>query len=101
MSENFFNKIKLSYYILKFNIIRKTRFSNKNYNHYKKFRELSINKVLKELNRDGYSIIENYLSPIECEQIINKIDHIIHERKDKIWNDKFQSDQRIFGFNHD
>ena len=100
MSGNLFNKIKLSYYILKFNIIRNTRFSHTNYNNYKLFKELNVNKILKELKTNGYSIIENYLNPVECEQIRNKINEVIHQRKEEIWSDNLQSDKRIFGFNH-
>ena len=64
---------------------------------YKDLNSLEVN-VLNEILTKGFSIVENYYSPDECQKLIAVIDEIIAKYKDSyVWQDSLKSDSRIYG----
>ncbi|MEP1034892.1 phytanoyl-CoA dioxygenase family protein [Ekhidna sp.] len=53
--------------------------------------------LITELSRQGFTVIENFLSGEECGLISKEIDSIIKNRNKEIWKDTHASDHRIFG----
>tara|TARA_B100000767_G_scaffold275759_1_gene315170 strand:- start:13570 stop:14364 length:795 start_codon:yes stop_codon:yes gene_type:complete len=88
-----FSHLKVLASIIKYKYIsQKKRPQSKN----KKISSYEKNFVDK-LKKDGFVVIKDYISKEECIKIISKIDFCIENYKEKIWNDKEFSDQRIFG----
>ena len=54
-------------------------------------------KIVISLKRNGYVIIENFISKSKCETIIKSIDKAIIKYPNLIWRDKLNSDNRILG----
>ena len=79
--------------------IIKYKFISKKKRHQTKINKISTyeKNFVKELKKNGFVIIQNYITKEECAKIISKIDFCIENYKEKIWNDKEFSDQRIFG----
>jgi ectoine hydroxylase-related dioxygenase (phytanoyl-CoA dioxygenase family) len=94
------DKLKLSYYKIKFEFLRNTRFTKLNYKNYVKFKKIESKNIIKDLKDNGYVVIKNYLNADECNSIKENIENCIKFKKDKIWIDEEKSDFRIFGFNH-
>jgi ectoine hydroxylase-related dioxygenase (phytanoyl-CoA dioxygenase family) len=55
-------------------------------------------KTAEELNKDGYTIIKDFLKIDECKVIINDINKALEKEKKSIISDNLSSDQRLFGF---
>lgn len=53
--------------------------------------------IVNQLRKNGYHIIQNFLNENDCKKIINEIDETIKIHSSKIWRDKKNSDNRIFG----
>ena len=53
--------------------------------------------MLSQLNQRGFAILNNFISKQECEILIKKIDYVINNYPDKVWQDSKKSDIRIFG----
>ena len=59
-----------------------------------------VNKITKEVKRKGYTVIPDFFSANECEELIKNIDTYSHKLEDQIWSSQDGSDKRIFGFNN-
>jgi ectoine hydroxylase-related dioxygenase (phytanoyl-CoA dioxygenase family) len=55
-------------------------------------------KSVQELNKNGFSIIKDFLKIDECQTIIKDINKALEKKKKNIISDKLNSDQRLFGF---
>ncbi len=53
--------------------------------------------LIKNFKKNGYVIIENYITVNECEYIKTIIDDFCYLNSDQIWSHKEQSEKRIFG----
>ncbi len=80
--------------ILKY-LIRNSFKNQKSLN--KKFLDFNEKKIFDNLKKNGYSIIENFISKNDCEEIIEHIDKTITDYPNLIWKDRFNSDKRILG----
>ena len=69
----------------------------KRYQINKKTISVDQKNYLEKLKKNGYVIIQNYITKEECAKIVSKIDFCLENYNEKIWNDKEVSDQRIFG----
>jgi len=56
---------------------------------------LSANK---ELNRDGFLVVNNFVGREECYKIIEDINKSLEQYKDYTISDKLNSDKRLYGF---
>jgi hypothetical protein len=68
-----------------------------------KYNKIITNECLENINKikkNGYCIIENYLTDKQCKTIINDINLHIDNDQSKIYIDKEKSDYRIFGANN-
>jgi hypothetical protein len=68
-----------------------------------KYNNIITNECLTNINKikkNGYCIIENYLTDKQCKSIINDINLYIDNSQGKIYTDKEKSDYRIFGANN-
>lgn len=85
------------------NFINATSFIIKNFHNFFYFNKINIilkkyDCNLKELKQNGITIIRNYLSEIEANEIRNIIDFAINKYKKNITKTKYNKDFRIFGF---
>tara|TARA_Y100000816_G_scaffold286434_1_gene267560 strand:- start:317 stop:1156 length:840 start_codon:yes stop_codon:yes gene_type:complete len=56
-----------------------------------------IENYIKDLKKNGYCIIENFISNDECKEFIKIIDNFINDNKKLVWIDNEGSDERIMG----
>lgn len=56
-----------------------------------------FSKALRDLNENGFSIVEDFYSKEECDNIVLDIDNIIKQYPNQIWRDNNESDLRIYG----
>ena len=83
-----YNFLKLKKYQLRNYKIHNCRFENNN---------KQINHIVKDLNKDGYHVIKNFISENDCKELINIINDFIQNRRELIWVDEEGSDERILG----
>ena len=55
---------------------------------------------IRNLRDNGYSVIENYFSAEECEQMRAMIDKAMEDYPDAVWQGMLAADNRIFGIEH-
>ena len=61
-------------------------------------RNLKIKKkIVDEIKKNGFFVIENFISKNECKQIKQRIDRFINQKPSMVWKDDISSDTRIFG----
>jgi len=79
-------------------VLTKLRISTFNTNlFFKSIFEIKKNRVhIKNLRKNGYSVVENYYSPEVCNGIRKVIDDAIATRPELLWLDCLHSDKRIF-----
>jgi ectoine hydroxylase-related dioxygenase (phytanoyl-CoA dioxygenase family) len=68
-----------------------------------KYNNVVTNEFLTYINKikkNGYCIIENYLTDNQCKEIIKDINTYIDTNQNKIYTDQEKSDYRIFGANN-
>lgn len=67
----------------------------------KKFINSNLNKkeeyYVEQLNKNGFVVIKNFITPKNCKKIQKTIDNTIKNYSDKLCVDKIKSDKRIFG----
>jgi len=51
----------------------------------------------KNLKKNGYAVVKNFITKKECEKILSQIDHFITKKSSFVYVDKEMSDFRIFG----
>ncbi len=91
MLENIFNYLKFVKYNFK-------QYNKHKYNKIESDGNFSIDaKLFSDFNRNGYVVLENFLSKKECNNFINSINQFISKKPKYVWNDKLKSDTRIFG----
>jgi len=56
-----------------------------------------IENYIKDLKKNGYCVIENFISNNECKEFIKIIDNFINDNKELVWIDNEGSDERIMG----
>lgn len=88
------NIIKLFYFLFIKNVFY--HFRQKIFNSKRKTNR-KITKIINNLNRDGYTVINNYYSQNQCNILRKKIDKFIKENKQFIIKDRVNSDNRIHG----
>jgi len=54
-------------------------------------------KILDELSNNGFFVLENFISYLDCRIIIKSIDEFIDDNPKKVWKDQNNSDNRIHG----
>ena len=54
-------------------------------------------KILDELSNNGFFVVENFISDLDCRIIIKLIDEFIDRNPKKVWKDQNNSDNRIHG----
>lgn len=54
-------------------------------------------KVLDDVQANGVSIVENFVTPDQCDELRLEVDRIISEYKSQLWIDDGESDFRAFG----
>lgn len=60
--------------------------------------DLKIKKnIVEEIKKNGFYVIENFISKDECKQIKKRIDKFIKQKPNMVWKDDINSDTRIFG----
>ncbi|MAU89450.1 MAG: hypothetical protein CMC40_06045 [Flavobacteriaceae bacterium] len=83
-----YNFLKLKKYQLRNYKTHNYRFENNN---------KQINQIVKDLNKNGYHVIKNFISENDCKELIKIINDFIQNRKELIWVDEEGSDERILG----
>ncbi len=83
-----YNFLKLKKYQLRNYKIHNYRFENNN---------KQINQIVKDLNKNGYHVIKNFISENDCKELTKIINDFIQNRKELIWVDEEGSDERILG----
>ncbi len=53
--------------------------------------------IVKQLDKVGYVVFENFFKKDKCDEIKKNIDEIIKKQKEFVWVDEHLSDHRIFG----
>jgi len=91
------NIIKLFYFLFIKNILY--QFRQKIFNS-KRVTNKKINKIINNLNRDGYSIINDYYNEDQCKKLRKKIDLFLKKNKNLLIKDQVNSDNRIHGVEH-
>ena len=81
-----YNFLKLKKYQLRNYKIHNYRFENNN---------KQINQIVKDLNKNGYHVIKNFISENDCKELTKIINDFIQNRKELIWVDEEGSDERI------
>lgn len=61
---------------------------------------LGAEQHIRNLRENGYSVIENYFSAEQCEQMRAVIDSAMETYPDAMWQGKLGADNRIFGIEH-
>lgn len=59
--------------------------------------QLDSNKIVKTVNRDGFYILNSYISEEKCEQAIEEINQAITTNRSSLWTGFAQADKRLFG----
>ena len=54
-------------------------------------------KIVDEIKKNGFFVIENFISKNECNLIKKRIDKFINQKPNMVWKDDISSDTRIFG----
>lgn len=57
----------------------------------------SLQKLIREVDKEGFYVIPEFLSVSECEQAVFEIDNAIDEYSSKLWTGALNADKRIFG----
>tara|TARA_Y100000816_G_C26102850_1_gene585010 strand:- start:544 stop:1383 length:840 start_codon:yes stop_codon:yes gene_type:complete len=83
-----YNFLKLKKYQLRNYKTHNYRFENNN---------KQINQIVKDLNKNGYHVIKNFISENDCKELTKIINDFIQNRKELIWVDEEGSDERILG----
>jgi ectoine hydroxylase-related dioxygenase (phytanoyl-CoA dioxygenase family) len=83
--------------------LRLIKYKSRNFSKNLFFKKKKVNnekllKANKELNRDGFLVVNNFLVTDECNIIIEDINKSLEKYKDSIISDKLNSDQRLYGF---
>lgn len=86
------------YHFVKFKRYRYLE-KKKNYNNFfnKDKNNFNYIKIIKNLDRDGYFVIKNFISIDKCREIRGIIDNFIKMNPQNIWVDENKSDHRIMG----
>ena len=82
-----YTKIRFFFLVINFKFLKKTE---KNLSSF----ELEI---INDLEKKGFSIVENYFSKEQCKELSSKIRLFIENNSTKIYEGKHSSDKRIFG----
>ena len=82
-----YTKIRFYFLIVNFRLLKKTK---------KNLSSFEI-KIINDLEKKGFSIVENYFSKEQCKKLSNKIRLYIENNSTKIYEGKYSSDKRIFG----
>lgn len=53
--------------------------------------------IIRKLKRDGYAIVEGFLTQKECDQLKTDVDEAILKHSKNTWHDEQKSDHRVFG----
>lgn len=64
------------------------------------FKEKSIKNINKSLKKNGFYVIEDYMSVDECKKIISDINNFLDKYPNLTYIDEENSDKRIFGAEH-
>ncbi len=84
-----------TYSFLKFKKYQYTNFKKHNYSV--KNNDEKILSCVNDLKKNGYCVIENFISKDECDKFIKIIDTFITNNQELLWVDNEESDIRIMG----
>lgn len=59
---------------------------------------MEVQSVIEEIRHNGFCVLPNYLSDIDCELGIKEIDEALKTCGDQVWTGVAGADKRLFGF---
>jgi len=73
----------------------------KNVKHYyltpKSWKKTDVENIVEKLNSQGVVVVQNFLSPEECRQIREEMDHLYQIHSNSLWRDSLGADERFYG----